>query len=72
MKKFASVFRWTALLLSHAMCACVAWEYCSLLWAGRYAGASAPAYIALLLTIPFIIGIAVCLTAAHFLKKRDS
>ena len=70
--KLVRVLRWTALVLSHAMCACVAWEYCSLLWAGRYAGASAPAYLALFLAVPFAGLIAVCLIAAHFLQKRDS
>ncbi len=70
MKK-VRVLRWAALVLSHAMCACVAWEYCSLLWAGRYAGASAPAYTALFLAVPFIIAIAACLTAASFIKKRS-
>ena len=72
MRRIPLILRWTALMLSHAMCACVAWEYCSLLWTGRYAGASAPAYIALFLAIPFLIGIAACLTAAHFFQKRDS
>lgn len=72
MKRTALILRWASLALSHAMCACVAWEYCSLRWAGRYAGASAPAYTALFLAIPFGAAIAVCLAAAHFLQKRHS
>ena len=72
MSRIPMLLRRTALVLSHAMCACVAWEYCSLLWAGRYAGASAPAYLALFLIIPFGAAIAACLAAAHLIQKRDS
>ena len=69
MKKMASVLRGAALVLSHSMCAAVAWEYCSLLWAGRYAGASAPAWTALLLAIPFILAIAVCLILEKLIRR---
>lgn len=70
MKRLPAILTGLALILSHAMCACVAWEYCSLLWAGRYAGASAPAYIALFLAIPFGIAIAACLFLAGYFRKK--
>ena len=70
MRKVSMILRICALILSHAMCAAVAWEYCSLLWAGRYAGASAPAYVALFLAIPFLIGIGACLLLAHWFCRK--
>ena len=69
MKRLPAILTGFALILSHAMCACVAWEYCSLLWAGQYAGASAPAYIALFLAIPFGVAIAACLILAGYFRK---
>lgn len=72
MKRAEGILKGVVLALSHAMCAVVAWNYCSLLWAGRYAGASAPAYIAFLSAIPFALGIAVCLLLIHFVRRRKS
>ncbi len=71
MLKIAAVLKCIVLVLSHAMCAAVAWEYCSLLWAGRYAGASAPAWTALLLAIPFILAIAVCLILGKLIRRGE-
>lgn len=59
-----------AALLSHAMCAAVAYEYCALQWGGRYAGWSAPAWCAFLLAIPFGLGIAACALAALWLHRK--
>ena len=37
-----NLFLGAALLLSHLMCAVVAYAYCTLEWGGRYAGYSGP------------------------------
>ena len=59
-----------ALLMSHAMCAVVAYQYCDLVWGGKYAGYSAPAGTAFLYAIPFVIGIAICaVLALSFYRK---
>ncbi len=59
-----------AALLSHSMCAAVAYEYCALEWGGRYAAWSAPAWCAFLLAVPFGLGIAVCALLALWLHRK--
>lgn len=59
-----------ALFLSHAMCAMTAYKYCELEWAGKYAGWSAPPETALICAIPFLTGIAVCLTLSYAADRR--
>ena len=71
MKKLSILFCILALLLSHAMCAAVAYTYCELLWCGQYGGCSAPAYVAFFLTIPYGIGIATCAIMAVFFHKKS-
>ena len=72
MKKLSVLFCILALVLSHAMCAAVAYTYCELLWCGQYGGCSAPASIAFLLAIPYCIGIAICigLTILYYKKGQ--
>ena len=72
MKKLSVCFWVLAALLSDIMCAVVAWNYCSMLWGIKYAGYSAPASTALLLAIPFVIGIAICISLALLFKKRSA
>ena len=60
-----------AALLSHAMCAAVAYEYCALQWGGRYAAYSAPASTAFLYFIPYGIGIVLCIILARFFHKKQ-
>ena len=70
MKKL-SVFLWVlAALLSDVMCAVVAYNYCDLLWGGKYAGYSAPASTAFIYAVPFAIGIIVCLALAIICRKK--
>lgn len=70
MRKLSLGFAILAVLLSNVMCAVVAYNYCELLWCGKYAGCSAPASTAFVYAIPFGIGIGVCaLLAAIFHKK---
>lgn len=64
------LFSALALLLSHIMCAAVAYNYCALQWGGQYAGYSAPASTAFLLCIPYGIGILVCIFAAWLFHKK--
>lgn len=71
MKQLAATLGIFAILLSDAMCAVVAYNYCSLLWAGKYQGASAPPSTAFLLAIPFAIGIAICAILAAAITKKS-
>lgn len=74
MKKYrclVCLFAVLGLLLSHAMCAAVAYNYCALQWGGRYAGYSAPADTAFLLCIPYGAGILLCAFGAWFFRKKD-
>ena len=70
MKRLRTICLLAAVLLSDCMCAVVAYNYCALLWSGRYAGASAPASTAFLFAIPFALGIAVCLGLAALFARR--
>lgn len=59
--KFAArFFAVIVVLISDAMCAVVAYNYCTLQWGGEYAGYSAPASTAFLLGIPFLVAIVIC------------
>lgn len=69
MKKLSVLFVVLAVLLSDAMCAVVAYNYCTFLWGGRYAGYSAPASTAFLFAIPFAIGIVICVILALVFRK---
>ncbi len=59
-----------ALLLSHIMCAHVAFAYCDLLWGIKHAGYSVPAYVAFFLSIPYVFGIIVALILAQVFWKK--
>ena len=70
MKKWAVLFYVFALLLSHAMCAVIAYNYRGMLCAIEHMGASAPTSVAFLSAIPFCAGILVCLLLGRFFRKR--
>ena len=72
MKKLSICFWVLAVALSDIMCAVVAWHYCDMLWGIRFAGYSAPASIAFVYAIPFVVGIAICIALALFFKKKAS
>ena len=59
-----------AIILSHIMCAVVAYNYCDMMWGIKYAGYSAPVSTAFLVAIPFAIAIVVCVVIALYFKKR--
>ena len=44
-KRLTCLFAVLAALLSHVMCAAVAYSYCALQWGGQYAAYSAPASV---------------------------
>lgn len=69
MKKISNIFWLLAVLLSDVMCAVVAYNYCDMQWGIRYGGYSAPASIAFLFAIPFVIGIGICILVALKIKK---
>lgn len=50
-----------AIILSNVMSAKVAFEYSNMLWGIKYAGYSAPANVAFVFAIPYLIGIIICL-----------
>ena len=72
MKKLGYLFAIIALLLSHIMCAVVAYNYAYMRCAIEHCGNSAPAYVAFLYAIPFALGIAMCviLSVCFFRKQR--
>ena len=73
MKRLFIVFSALAVLLSDVMCAVVAYNYRGLVCDIEHAGFSAPADIALLLAIPFLVLIAACvLFAVLFYRKSKS
>ena len=70
MKKLSVIFGVSAVLLSDIMCAVVTYNYCNLLWGGRYAGYGAPAGTAFLYAVPYVIGIIVCGVLALTFRKK--
>ena len=70
MKKLSTIFAVLAILLSDVMCAVVAYNYCALEWGGKYEAWSAPASTALLLAIPYAIGIIICVVLAIVFKRK--
>lgn len=70
MKKISVFFVLLAVLLSDVMCAVVAYNYCDLLWGGKYAGYSAPANTAYFYTIPFLMAIIMCLILAWVFRYK--
>ena len=70
MKKLSILFWVLAAIMSHALCAVVAYNYCDMLWGIKYAGYSAPAQTAFLVAIPYAVGIIVCVVLAIFFRKK--
>ena len=68
MKKLSIVFGILVVLLSHVMCAVVAYDYAYLKYSNHLH--SAPAWVALFEAIPFLIAITVCAVIAAILKKK--
>ena len=71
MKKAFWILILTALVLSHVACAVVAYHYCAMLCDIAHNGASAPASVAFLLLIPFLLAIFALLIAARICYKNS-
>ena len=72
MKKLSWFFTALAIILSDVMCFVVAYSYRGMLCGIEHAGYSAPAGIAFLSAVPFLLGIIVCvILAIKFCKKAD-
>lgn len=69
-KHLACIFAALAILLSNVMCAVVAYNYCDLLWGGRYAGYSAPPGVAFVYCIPYGAGIIICVILTRIFSKK--
>ena len=70
-KRLTCLFAVLAALLSHVMCAAVAYSYCALQWGGQYAGCSAPAGTAFLLCIPYGIGVLICAASTWLFNVKS-
>ena len=70
MKKAAFVFKLLAIILSYAMCICVSYLYGVNLYAATHHLTSAPAWVALLFAIPFLVAILICLAIYLILKAK--
>lgn len=70
MKSLSTLFSILAVLLSNVMCGVVGFNCGKMTWGAENAGYSAPASTALLLGVPYLIGIAVCVVLAFAFKKK--
>lgn len=69
-KQYRNIFICIGLVLYAIMCFIVASGYWQLVFGGIYAGYSAPASIAFLYGIPFLIGILVCIGFVIYFQKK--
>ena len=58
------------IILSNAMSATVAFEYSNMLWGIKVAGYSAPANVAFVFAIPYLIGIIICLGLLLVIQRK--
>ena len=70
MKRLGTLFRILAIVLTNVMCGVVGFHYGKMVWGIENAGYSAPASTALLLSIPYLIGIAVCVILAFVFRTE--
>lgn len=70
MKKWCVLFTVLAIALSDIMCFVVAYNYRSMPCGIEHAGFSAPASIAFLYAIPFVVGIVMCTALAIRFRNK--
>ena len=70
MKRLRNLFVVLALLLSHAMCATVAWIYRDIVCGMEHRGFSAPPDVAFWYAIPFAVAILLCLVLAYVFHRK--
>ena len=72
-EKIRCLFAIIALILSHVMCAVVAYNYAYMLCAIEHCGNSAPAGVAFIYAIPFALLILISvILSVYFFKKQSS
>ena len=71
MKKAILVFKLIAVILSYAMCITVSYLFGVSVCASANLLTSAPAWVALLLAIPFLIAIAICVVIISILQIKS-
>lgn len=69
-KKLRNLFVVLSLLLSHAMCVVLAYQYRDIRCGIIHMGYSAPAGVVFFYAIPFIIGIVICVGMAVICHKK--
>ena len=69
-KKLRNLFVVFSLLLSHAMCVVLAYQYRDMRCGIIHMGYSAPAGVVFFYAIPFIIGIVICVGMAVICHKK--
>lgn len=69
-KKLRNLFVVLSLLLSHAMCVVLAYQYRDMRCGIIHMGYSAPAGVVFFYAIPFIIGIVICVGMAVICHKK--
>ena len=70
-KLISIIFACIAILLSDVMCAFVAYNYRDYLYCIAYKGYSAPAWVTLFYSIPFLLAIIVSITIAIIFYKSS-
>ena len=73
MKRFKilrNIFILLALLLSHLACIDVSYNYATMLCGIEHMGFSAPADTAFIFTIPYVVGIIMCIILAFVFAKK--
>ncbi len=71
MKKLSVAFCALSILLANAMFLVLGYAYCNIYWQGKIGNTSAPASVAILYAIPFLLGICVCIVfSVVFWKKQ--
>ena len=71
-KALAIIFYSICLILSHTMCAHVAFAYRDMVCGIKHAGYSAPANVAFFLAIPYLLGILISFSVAFVSGKKAS
>ena len=71
MKNLSYIFTILAIILSDIMCAVVAYNYRGMLCGIKHMGYSAPANVAFIYAIPFLVGIIICVILAYIFHKKS-
>lgn len=72
MNNLSTLFGVLAILLTNIMCSVIGFNYGKMVWGIENAGYSAPASTALLLGIPYLIGIIVCAVLALVFRAEKT